>query len=318
MYISAPITNANPAATLYTAIAAALTAEGYTLIDTVVIGTRTHKIWQCLNTNNTFNLTWYLDVAYTTTGAGSVWFLPFEDYNAGTDQGIRGIWSSSDATTPDPTTGSRFGATGFALETNWAGGSMSMPINLLTTTSTYNYYISVTPERVIGMTTAEPTRVVYGGFYDPDPTYAAKAGAGLFPLVGLKTSPTLPIASSGTNSAATAALTRAFPHNSGTLNWRYHLEITPENRNVFWLPDIAAPDTTLIAQSVQPILLHTQSISGPTFFRPGVWGRLIDMAAARAGVTVGRGDITPIDSEDWVLSSGTAGLNDPVILFKAA
>lgn len=182
-YATGSLSSANPAADLYAAMAAALTTAGFTLEDTVVISTRTHKIWKSAAGSNSQGLDWYLDVAYTTTGAGNVWLNVFEGYNAGTDQGVRGGYnSSSDTTTPEATYYSRYGATGSALETNWSTISNNIA-QAQTSTSSFAYWFSATTDRVILMTSVQAQHVYYAGLFDMYAPWASKIGGLAYPLI---------------------------------------------------------------------------------------------------------------------------------------
>lgn len=182
-YITNSLTSANPAADLYTAMAAALSSAGFTLVDTVVISTRTHKVWKCAAANNAHGLDWYLDVAYTTTGAGHIWLGMFEDYNATTHVGYRGIYNSTaDTNNAEATYYSRYGATGYALETNWTTVTNNVSV-IQTQISNFAYWISITGDRVIAMTSVRPTDVIYVGMFDPYTPWANKIGGLLFPLI---------------------------------------------------------------------------------------------------------------------------------------
>lgn len=186
-YTSNSLTSANPAADLYTALATALSSAGFTLSDTQVIGTRTHKVWKSPGGSNSFGSDWYLDVAYTTTGAGSIWLGAFEGYSS--PNGIRGPYNvTNDTTTPDATTFSRLGATGAPLDqTTWSFGNWSHIVSnmaqIQTTTSAFAYFISATTDRVIALTSVAPTNLVYCGLFTPYTPWANKCGSALFPLV---------------------------------------------------------------------------------------------------------------------------------------
>lgn len=182
-YITGSMTSANPAADLYTQMATALSSAGFTLVDTVVIGTRTHKVWQCAAANNAQNLKWYLDVAYTTTGAGSVWLGAFEDYDTVNHLGIRGPYNNNtDSNLPEATYYSRYGATGFALETNWSYVANNTA-QIQTQVTAYAYWISITGDRVMVMTSVAPTNVIYCGFFDMYTPWANKIGSLAYPLI---------------------------------------------------------------------------------------------------------------------------------------
>src|SRR3954466_3352347 len=161
-YNTGAITDPSPGATLHTALASLLTTAGYSLVDTVVISTRTHKVWKSPAASNAANLDWYLDIAYTTTGNGNKWFLPFEGYDPSTDLGLRGIVSGTSITTIDATPGSRFGATASSLESgNWFGPVQGTSMALTMTTATFTYWASITADRVIVMHTNIATSIFY-------------------------------------------------------------------------------------------------------------------------------------------------------------
>lgn len=179
-YISGTLTDSNAPATLYGACATALGSAGYTLVDTVVIATKTHKVWKSPAGSNLAALDWYLDVAYTTTGAGSLWMTPFEFFDPATDLGYRGPYSAASASV-DAASGTRYGAAGSALETNWSPSAVLANAGLVCPATSFAYWISITTNRVMMMGSINPTYIHYTGLYEPDPLWAARA-TNLFPL----------------------------------------------------------------------------------------------------------------------------------------
>lgn len=182
-YSTGSLTSANPAADLYTALASALSTAGFTLVDTVVISTRTHKVWKSAAAGNSMTLDWYLDVAYTTTGAGDLWLGAFEGYDATTHLGLRGPYNhSNDGISAEATYYSRFGATASALETNWThiGNNVA---RIITQTTAYAYWISATTDRVIIMSSVVPTSLFYCGFFDMYAPWATKISTLAYPLI---------------------------------------------------------------------------------------------------------------------------------------
>lgn len=221
--------DANPGPLVHTALATKLLAAGYTLEDTVVISTRTHKVYKSAAAGNTYGLDWYLDVSYPTTGiTGGVYITPFEGYNSTTHLATRGPYSgSSGATTMDPTTYSRYGATASALETNWANTATHSSLDNPLSISEFALMASVNRNRVILAVSTDPQFVSYAGFFTPTAGHVAHAGAAMYPLITTRV--TGSGGSSATNNpiSVTAALTRA-PKVS-TVNWEAHVAVAPSN-----------------------------------------------------------------------------------------
>jgi len=290
-YISGTITNANPAATLYAAVDTALSSAGYTLVDTVAISTRTHKVWKSPAASNAANLDWYLDVAYTTTGAGHIGFYPFEDYNATTHVAYRGMYGEQTSWTPDATYYSRFGSTGSALETNWlpngsGGGNAQIQTTLPTTA--FGYWISITTSRVIAMYSTVPTSVYYTGLYTPSSLQTSNAAGSLFPLIGLRLDGT------GIGGNYNYGMTRV-PKIITTING--YMSAYAAAPYAVTLPSIPGGITTASGgYFASPIWLFTYS-----GFPNTIWGTLIDVKGAQTDATVTRADTVSIGGETWLL-----------------
>lgn len=326
-YIASTMTSANPAADLYALIDPALSAAGYVFVDTVVIGARTHKMWRSPAGSNAQNLDWYLDVAYTTSGAGSVWFAPFEDFNPTTDLGVRGLCMNTTSTI-EQTYYSRFGATGYALETNWA--TVSHANNRLDlSTSSFGYWISITPNRVIGLTTISTTKLVYAGLYKPSDAFTAHAGASLFPLIAGQASDTDALNGTATNEKV--MVTRA-PKAATMYYWPYIARFfaystlatvheggqgvigdnsinpylgfsTPRGRKLYVVFGSTASD-------------HTLTFKSTSLTSPALVGELYDILVFQAVAAVARGDTVTLNSETWVLGSKLSGI-EAAYAFKA-
>lgn len=311
-YITGSVTDANPGPALYALMAPALTTAGLTLVDTVTISTRTHKVWKSAAANNTQGLDWYLDIGYTTTGAGTITLQPFEFYDPATDLGYRGGVSVS-STVIDATTFSRYGATGSALETNWMGSTSYSGYPTALVTSAFGYWVSATGDRVMMLLGNDATRVTYVGFYQPDSLYAAKAGAALYPLVGASLYPGAPIGTSATQGSVTAALTRLPPVTTlAGSGWGTSLSIpvltTSQSGSYPQLPAGSTLAYPLVALPIE-MLVATSSAALSTRF-----GTLRDVALIPASGTV-RGDTVTISGAQWVLSSSAGSQS---VLFKAA
>lgn len=306
-FITSTITSANPAADLYTAIAGALSSEGYTLVDTVVISTRTHKVWKCPAANNAAGKDWYLDVTYTTSGAGSVWWIPYEAYDPVTHLAYRGPVATASGSL-DAVTYSRNGATGAALESALVGIHAGVNTTALLTTpsSSFGYWISVTPNRLIGNVTATPAFLLYAGLYEPTAEYSAIAGADLFPLVMCRLNPgSTSWASAGSApSTASGGIIRV-PKATVLTGWDSTLAIYSDVGNALWLPQIPAGSQLINNRSVAKLAIGTGTNASPV----GQYGYLYDVRACQADATVTRGDTVTLsgDATQWRLASSVSG-----------
>lgn len=313
-YITGTITDANPGPALYALMAPALTTAGYTLVDTVTISTRTHKIWKSAAANNSLSLDWYLDIGYPTTGAGALVMAPFEYFDPATDLGYRGLVSINQ-TTIDATTFSRYGATGSALETNWITAPAtytSYQLPLIATS--FGYWISVTPERVIMLLSNSPTIVYFSGFYVPDSLYAAKAGASLFPLMGAVMTPTTTAALTSGTTTTTAALTRVPPATSlASPGWNTTLHIQGLKQEEYGsYPQIPTGSQQVYPWVAAPLSMFVSLSNQALFAR---YGTVRDVLTAAASGSLVRGDTCTIGGEQYVFTSpSSAG----ALLFRAA
>jgi len=296
-YINGTVLDANPGPALHALMAPALTTAGFTLVDTVVISTRTHKVWKSPAASNVQNLDWYLDIGYTTTGAGTIALVAFEMFDPATDLGYRGPYTASSAVI-DPATGSRYGAAGFALETNWLPNAGTAGIQTSLTTTAFAYWVSATADRVILMCGGAPTVVMYAGFYSPDPLYAAKAGGLIYPLYAGK-------AAAGSSSTQSAALTRV-PPLTGGMNWQTTVETSFSTASLPQLPGSSTAAYPFVAVPV-PVL-------GTNAVTLGRWGFLRDVYGVPSSGVI-RGDTATIGGAGYVLASTSGSSNS--LAFKA-
>lgn len=319
-YITGTITDANPAAALYTALAPALTAAGYTLVDTVVISTRTHKVWKSAAANNTYALDWYLDIAYTTTGAGNLFVCPYEFYDPATDLAQRGPQYVS-STTIEQTFFSQFGATAHTLEQAsanvFAGANTLMALTC--STASFGYWISVTGNRVLLLGSNTPGVVVYAGFYTPVAAFAATGGAALFPLVLASVQEPGTATPAGTVTTTRAGVTRLPRLPTGAINWALQSAgIMPAyGQNSAYSSLTRIPDgsiSMLGGRYVSPLLLSVISTTGVS---GGTYGVLDGLTGGWSAATVTRGDTITIDGNPWIAGSSNAG-SPPTGLFMRA
>lgn len=315
-FVTGTYTNANPGPALYAALHTALVAEGFTLVDTVVISARTHKVLQA--PANSFGLGWFLDISYPTSGvATGVKTSPFEDYNAASHFGFRGPYGSvsSDSTAPEATYYSRYGATGYALETNWSNGAINTGFDTALSTGATTYWASITPERVVLMLSSAPTKISYAGFFTPTADFVAAADTALYPLISANLT-AAGNAASGSAGSSTAAVTRlpkltGFSGAPGALT-----NVTGWQTSVFvgaldWGVRFAAGGligvggglfTGKTSISPIPVILGTSVIS-PTMGMGALVGVLDGVAAGQATPSAVRGDTVQVDSDTWMLSS---------------
>lgn len=291
--------DANPGPLVHTALATDLLALGWTLEDTVVISTRTHKVYKSAAAGNTYNLDWYLDVSYPTTGIATGFLItPFEGYTAGSDVGLRGPYTAS-STTIDATTYSRFGATTSALETQWANTGSYTSLTTALLTSSFNLYSSVTRDRVIVMLGTAPTAVSYAGFFTPTAAHASHAGAALFPLVSVRLVGASDRTASSTPGNASAALTRA--PKASAIQWGSHAIVGPNTMRMNGRVGAAASEGDNQITSV-PFLVGMSGTSWTTGVAAHI-GELDGVQCAFADAAVTRGDVVTISGDAYATST---------------
>ena len=133
-------------------------------------------MWKSPAAGNVQNLDWYLDIGYTTTGAGTFGLYPFEFYDPAAHLAYRGpFYAAHRQAHLDATYYSRCGATGYTLENfnlvhlaaatfssgNYAHHDLDIPV------TTIGYWASVSPKRVVLFTSNQPAMVLYAGLYEP-------------------------------------------------------------------------------------------------------------------------------------------------------
>ena len=285
-------------------MAAQLGAAGnYTLVDTVVIANRTHKIWKSVAANNQLNKDWFLDVCYYTSGAGNMWLCPIESYDTTTDLATRMPYMGTNDTNIETTTYSRYGTTGYALEsTSWpTNASTPSQLGLITSTTTFGYWISITGNRVIGITSAAPTNTMYAGTFTPHAVHTAAASTSAFPLVVAQL--TGGEASAGVSPATvTAGLTRI--PKSPTVNWNATPDLVPST--AYMSPSMATTPAYVSSYAATTIDVHGHvNHSSNT---SGLLGRLTDVLFVTAP-SAARGDTMTVAGNNYVLSSySTTGI----------
>lgn len=306
------INNANPGPTLYAIIETAALALGFTLDDTVVIGGNTHKVLKSAAAGNTQGLDWFLDINYPTTGiVGGMRFCPFEAYVAATDLGYRGAFGHVNINTLDPTTYSRYGATGSALETNWLNTAAHTAMSSTLSATAFDYKISITRDRIIGFTTLQPTQIFYTGFFTPTANHAAHAGAARYPLIMTNMQASLSqLSSSATGiSTSTCALTRApkFPNPIVTPSngWGALVHIVPTYSLMEGVIGAGLSLSTNKIALAPAFIIMGNTASGTPVIPTSRIGQLMDIGVGVAAATVVRGDNFTLGADTWY----TTGFN---------
>jgi hypothetical protein len=294
--------DANPGPLVYTALATKLLALGWTLEDTVVIGARTHKVLKSAAVGNTYNLDWFLDISYPTTGVASGLLLcPFEGYTAASDVALRGPYTGSN-TTLDASTYSRFGATTLSLE-SWSGNSAAATsLDTPLSTAAFVIYASVTRDRVILLSSTEPSQASYAGFFTPTAAHAAHAGAAMFPLVMTRLSGAVDRVSTSAESTLAAAVTRV--PKLASINWSNCCIVGPASMRMNGRIGGAASGGDNQVTTV-PFLV---GIGGAGWASATVAqvGELSGVQVGWADATVARGDVVTIGGVAHTLSTVSA------------
>jgi hypothetical protein len=315
-YATGTITDANPGPTLYAAMESTFLAAGFTLVDTVVISTRTHKVLKSDAADNDRGKTWYLDIHYPTTGiTGGMFMAPFEDFNPTTDLAFRGPYTGASNTTIESTYYSRFGATGSALEASWANTASFTNLDCALTTGAMGWFLSATTDRVIFMSTAAPAELHYVGFFEPTADHVAAAGAALYPLVVAHFNTASSSAACTTSSAASMAFTRVPP--MAAINWGsagfIDMPYAQMGGTIGTGGNFAATGKTNLAK--RPVVMGTGSLTSSAASAAtgglGLVGFLIDVANSWTDGTVLRGDdLTDTNSDVWtgIEDSSNVGL----------
>lgn len=318
-YITGTVTDANPGPALYALLAPALTSAGFTLVDTVVLGSgaKTHKVWLSAAAGNAIGKDWYLIVGYGTTGAGYLYMNVCEFFDPATDLAYRPAYVTGQLRPSDPVYYSPHGATGKALDdgVGWGVAAAGIPsatatLQVDTPISSFGYWFSATRDRVIAMVSANPTWLLYAGTYAPSAAHAAAAGADLYPLMAAKLNYT------GVVAIGCMSITRLPKFTSASnVNWNYRVGGALVS-DMIAAPGMPADINTAMARSAGPIVLNTvgQAGSAATAFPRVYLGQVRDVATIPVEATTVRGDTVSDGTNNWVLTSPT-GLHSA--LFKA-
>lgn len=327
MITPATITSANPGPALEAVIETAMLAIGWTLVDTVIIGGNTHKVFYSAAAGNSAGKDWYLDINYPTTGiSGGIRLAPFEGYNATTHLGTNGPYNQS-STTVNPTSFSQSTTAG-ALETLWANSTTWSSLSTTLSTTTFTYYISVTRDRIIMLLTSDPLNIHYSGFFTPSSAHAAAAGSALYPLVVAKIPVPANISSfcyTGNGpSNSQCALTRAPNAPTGSwFNWQTSLCLPTGLAAVMGAGVLggtgASPFTANQAGGNIPLWMGFNnpatfsSVGGSSTVIPAYVGYLSDVIAAFGGSTATSGNTVTIGADTWYFTNNSSG---GVLAFK--
>jgi hypothetical protein len=310
-YVTGTITSSDSVIGLYNAIEPALIGAGFTLVDTLTVGARTHKVWKSAAASNSRNQDWFLDCAFVPTGTGNLTLWPMEFYDPATHLAYRMAGSFGGTTgVPDATTYSKYGATGYALEhANWLPSptTASLACRLATSTASFGYWFSATPDRVIGLSSLVPTQVLFSGFYTPTEPHASWAGAAAYPLVYCLISGQGQADNSVTSANATIMLTR-YPKWTASVTWANmgHLEPSrPVSQATVSIP--AGSTYTLGARyGVDLTVYAADSPSTGAVGGTGPMGVLPSILMTLCASTVVRGDTVTVAGVTYVCTTAFA------------
>lgn len=291
--------DANPGPLVYTELATAMLALGWTLEDTVVIGSRTHKVLKSAAAGNTRGLDWYLDISYPTTGVATGLLLTtFEGYDAATDTALRGPYTANNASI-ETTNYTRFGATGSALETNWANTGSHTSLDTPLVTTGFGVFASINRDRVILLSTTEASQVSYAGFFTPSAEHVTHAGAALYPLITARLAGASDRVPASTASAAAAALTRVPKRSS--INWSSHCIVGPNTMRMNGFVGGSASEVDAKVTTAPFIVAIGGAVwtNGSANFA----GQLDGVQCAWGDAAVVRGDTVTVDGDTYCTST---------------
>lgn len=257
---------------MYNALATALTAQGLALVDTVVISTRTHKVWKNAAANNSAGVDWYYDIGYSTSGFAGITIRPFEGYDAVGHNGIRGIYNAANFI-PESTYYTKFGATSSPLETSWLASNTAYQIT--TQSASYAYYLSITPDCISGFMSTT-TRPVYAGLMTLSAGQVAAQGASALPLV------------CADHSGNTGLYQTRYPKVTTTVNLFGPTLTTPRSSNGPQFPGNTA-GLQSSAPEIYPVEVASVGTTAGTNNQP-YRGILKNLYSMTVDATVGRGD----------------------------
>lgn len=311
------LTDGNAASVLAGSIDTALIANGYVLVDTVVITTLTHKVYKNPASNNVSGLDWFVVISYPTTGVGNIDIIPMEYYDPATHLAYR-VVNSESSSALETTYYSKYGATGYALNAAQLAIKPGASNNfyLSTAATSFAYWISITKDRILGMTSQINNKVLYVGVYTPDSEYSSYCGSALFPLIACS------ILNDGL--AQSKAITRAPKLQLNTMpRW----DIIPTVEGEYGTQGSASigpriPDGPPDATGKQYATLYRVSgasySNGATDGRTaGVYGRLKDVAFTHGASTVTQGSTVTIAGETWYVSAPANGsYSSGLVLFR--
>lgn len=170
--------DAAPSTTLLNAIETLLTANSaWSLVETVVSGTFTCRVWKCSGSVNSFGSDWFLVLRRTTAslGTSTITATACESYDSVGHLMTRWMQATATTATPDATLNSVTGATTIA-----PGSATPFAVTITTSTVTFTYWILVTKNSLIVRSSID-TLPVYIGLYIP--FFASDWPTKEFPLV---------------------------------------------------------------------------------------------------------------------------------------
>lgn len=288
---SGNIVSANPAADLVAQIEAEFNVHGnWDLLDTVTIGTNTHRVWKNRGTGtgaNAFGQDFHISLQYAAAGGTTLRIRCFESYDAVADKAIRPCVPSAGSLAINANGSHGDEVAGFTLE-----AATLVYADVLAVTTGFDYYIQVSANRLcVAAKYSTTDTAVYAGLFE-----------------SLMAADPFPLAIIGTSGNENAVYT-----DTGVS--RHPNKTTAETYNFVFQMDTW---TQIVGTAQQNDLLHNAAVASRALLRhnqnlPAQYGRarglLHDVILLPDGATATRnGDTITVGPETYTkMKFGTFG-----------
>lgn len=310
MAFSSGTISANFAPALQSALVALAQQAGFTLIDTVTAtsgsNTATHKILQS-PTPTIQSSTWVLDIVVC---GNSLSMCACETWDATAHTGTGFCGTSYNGVSFN----SVLIPSGTFEQKNVAGAGASAigygnATSQQTLSSTFGWWASMTANRVILMTSLNPTVLDYAGLFAPFTDVAQGWGSTRYPIVSLEMNSNSNTSSysnsffteyGGTGNQTVSGISR-LPGLS-TAPYRYVVG----TGGIFRTPG-GGSLPALTQSDGRPVPIVPVGVVSTDTGDLGILGLVVDVGIVRASSTVARGDTVSVGSDTWVLSTAGSG-----------